>query len=983
MARRRSSLNRTLNLLMIVAMLVSLAVVTMPASAAPDSPGQVTYLHITPAPNYYVQPGGEINLSVSSNPDAFGPGYVIWYLGANEIARDRVTYPLHDWDKALAIPAGTAEGVYDLSVQAYIDTQLAPDWWRWIATSAVRVDGTAPVVKQNALIYPNGGESLIVGNNLTIEWDISMISDAVVPGLPPFPYSGDLGFKPVQLFWSTQNGDPGTWFVISDLLPLDNARSGNHGRYFTHVFGPPCTNTCRVMIVVTDRAGNSSSDMSNEAFTTRVVDSTAPNQVELTAPLDGAIISGNAYSVTAIATDPESGINWVDFSWSYDGIDWKTIARDSVEPFAVPLDTTTIAQCSYIQVQAYAVNGAGGTKYDINQNILVENMPPEVTLLEPEDGSYVRGTVQVKYTLYEQCSGIVSHEVMVSKDGGTTWISLGSGTWNPYRHYYQLDSVTIPNQEYTSLIKVVATNGAGFTGESATHTVYVDNIKPHLLNTTLKAPNGGEFFNIGDQTTIRWQASDIFDGDALQDQPVSLWLSWDGCNGPWHPIATALDNTGEYPWTVASRPTYQACVKLEVTDKAGNEAFDTSDNVFTIGGEDLSLPDVAIVSPEPDVWVEGRIDVKATASDAQSLIDQVEFFWTLTPGNAASWASIGVAHWPDWHGLWKVYDFDTSVVPDGSKLYLKAVATNGVGGQNAAMVAVNVDNSEADVEVQQPPSGLIPAVSGDYELQAYAFDDDSFVTRVSFYWWPGSPNFGGGHGMVGHHRDPIATLTTESVAGQHLYRFTWDTRTVDDGCGFIVAAAENASGLVGVDFSDGILCIRNTASIPLLRGWNLISLPLIPDHTAIGTVLGDLIASGTVDMVATYVRPIKIWKMWSPGGPSNLTEMRDGVGYWIHMNQDDELVIHGYQLPKAGGSMPQYPVYTDWNLIGFKSLFAAYYGDYLGGAVSGLMAQMYYYVAQPGGTGYYVPVSNFAGDPFMRPGNGYWLAVSGNSTIYP
>ena len=81
--------------------------------------------------------------------------------------------------------------------------------------------------------------------------------------------------------------------------------------------------------------------------------------------------------------------------------------------------------------------------------------------------------------------------------------------------------------------------------------------------------------------------------------------------------------------------------------------------------------------------------------------------------------------------------------------------------------------------------------------------------------------------------------------------------------------------------------------------------------------------------------------------------------------------------------MPQYPVYADWNLIGFKSLASQVYTDYLGGEVSGLMAQMYYYVAQPGGTGYYVPVSTFAGDPFMRPGNGYWLAVSGEGTIYP
>ena len=64
-------------------------------------------------------------------------------------------------------------------------------------------------------------------------------------------------------------------------------------------------------------------------------------------------------------------------------------------------------QC--IQVQAYAVNGAGGTKYDINQNILVENRAPDATLLAPDDGAYVHGLVPVLYTLYEPCSGITGH----------------------------------------------------------------------------------------------------------------------------------------------------------------------------------------------------------------------------------------------------------------------------------------------------------------------------------------------------------------------------------------------------------------------------------------------------------------------------------------------------------------------------------------------------------------------------------------------
>ena len=48
--------------------------------------------------------------------------------------------------------------------------------------------------------------------------------------------------------------------------------------------------------------------------------------------------------------------------------------------------------------------------------------------------------------------------------------------------------------------------------------------------------------------------------------------------------------------------------------------------------------------------------------------------------------------------------------------------------------------------------------------------------------------------MVGPLMGPIATVTDAAVPDQHLYRYKWNTKTVADGCGFIVAVAENASG---------------------------------------------------------------------------------------------------------------------------------------------------------------------------------------------
>lgn len=77
----------------------------------------------------------------------------------------------------------------------------------------------------------------------------------------------------------------------------------------------------------------------------------------------------------------------------------------------------------------------------------------------------------------------------------------------------------------------------------------------------------------------------------------------------------------------------------------------------------------------------------------------------------------------------------------------------------------------------------------------------------------------------------------------------------------------------------------------LVDGWNLIGLPCIPEDPSIEVVLADILDN--VKSVWTFDGETGIWSSYSPGAPSDLTEMVEGKGYWIKMTADKILRIYG------------------------------------------------------------------------------------------
>ena len=103
---------------------------------------------------------------------------------------------------------------------------------------------------------------------------------------------------------------------------------------------------------------------------------------------------------------------------------------------------------------------------------------------------------------------------------------------------------------------------------------------------------------------------------------------------------------------------------------------------------------------------------------------------------------------------------------------------------------------------------------------------------------------------------------------------------------------------------------ESSISIPLTSGWNLISVPIQPANTAIGTVLNGI--SGSYTIVWAYMNGV--WKLYDPSDPegSTLTTMEAGAGYWIKMGSAKALDVSGNTAPAS------ISLVSGWNLTGYN-----------------------------------------------------------------
>jgi len=114
----------------------------------------------------------------------------------------------------------------------------------------------------------------------------------------------------------------------------------------------------------------------------------------------------------------------------------------------------------------------------------------------------------------------------------------------------------------------------GLTDYGTSSPVANDTVDPSL---SILAPNGGEVWYIGDNNNITWTASDT----NFAPDSVYLWYSMNGGTS-YTPLASAIDISGSFSWEMPSVQSYNAKVRIKVSDSFGNFSQKASASSFTI-----------------------------------------------------------------------------------------------------------------------------------------------------------------------------------------------------------------------------------------------------------------------------------------------------------------------------------------------------------------------------------------------------------------
>jgi len=248
------------------------------------------------------------------------------------------------------------------------------------------------------------------------------------------------------------------------------------------------------------------------------------------------------------------------------------------------------------------------------------------------------------------------------------------------------------------------------------------------------------------------------------------------------------------------------------------------------------------------------------------------------------------------------------------------------------------------------------------------------TTHINFTWTnPSDPDF--------NHTELYlnGTFLTNITAPQNYYNITGllpdtsyelSTRTVD---------INGNINLTWVNDTASTLPASGT-TLNLYTGWNLISLPLMPEDTSITSLLSPI--NGNYNIIWEYnaSNTSDHWKKYDPGVPfgNDLTNMEPGKGYWIMMTSNNTLPISG-TVPES----IDIDLKTSWNLVAFNSLDSQPIAEALS-SINGNYSIVWAYDASDTADHWkkYDPGVSFGNDLVnVEPGRGYWIMMTSEGIL--
>ncbi len=172
--------------------------------------------------------------------------------------------------------------------------------------------------------------------------------------------------------------------------------------------------------------------------------------------------------------------------------------------------------------------------------------------------------------------------------------------------------------------------------------------------------------------------------------------------------------------------------------------------------------------------------------------------------------------------------------------------------------------------------------------------------------------------------------------------------------------------------SCSIAIAQSTGTVPLVKGWNLVSLPMQPADDGIANVLSGI--KGAYEVVWAY--QTQKWEVYDPNDPagSTLATMDAGKGYWVKMTSAPAkpLSVSG-TAPSASISLT-----SGWNLVGYNRTSCSACTTALSALVPGNLQVLWGYPSQ--GWQFYYAASSAGTLAQLCPGEGYWVNVNEGET---
>lgn len=612
------------------------------------------------------------------------------------------------------------------------------------------------------LISPNGGESLIAGQNYTIEWGV----DNPI-GLQEFPftlYYSDNGFDCVE---------------IAEGL-------GKHERSYDWLVPSLASSNVTIKLTMTDIFGQIYEDESSAPFTVSI-----PPIGKIYSPNGGEVLKGGGtFEVTwnMIGEGLSPSDYTVNIKYSVNDGEWQDIAlgeiNDGSYSWSLPAIENTL-----VKIKTEVVDAGGGifASDESDSCFIIDSTPPAIVINRPQEGDVWENKdnrLRIAYQATDNV-GIPAWGISLyySNDGGTSYQYLTSlsfsGTVINDDNYRWIPSAIDTSD---AKIKVEARDQAGWvtTVESETFTAVtfpdVDIISPGWGMTIWKG---------GTLQTITWSASD--QGNDLISNPITIKFSSDEGQS-WQVIASEEANDGSYTWLVPELDlsSWLGKIRVEAVDDDGHVGYDMRSL-----GIDSTPPAVTLTTPNgsENLYAGQNYYIGWEASDAVGLFT-TSLYYSIDGG--VNYSSIA----PE-VSCWCPYSWTLPEV-DSSNLKVKIEVFDQVGH-------VATDESDAVFSIVILPFGTVLAPDGgEVYMSGYT---------ISIQWKSGGDGIDPADYLINlsyqvddGERQPIAT--GEANDGSYL----WSPSDIDSSKVKVKVEAIKDGEVITIDESNDYFTIRGSYS---------------------------------------------------------------------------------------------------------------------------------------------------------------------------